>query len=63
MSNSFGLSRKFDTLEEVIPGRNVHRVDTKKKKKKPEIMTMGDESLFAAMAMPVVMSPILEKVN
>ncbi len=26
-------------------------------------MTMGDESLFAAMAMPVVMSPILEKVS
>lgn len=25
-------------------------------------MTMGDESLFAALAMPVVMIPILEKV-
>ncbi len=26
-------------------------------------MTMGDESLFAAMALPVVLSPILEKVR
>jgi hypothetical protein len=25
-------------------------------------MTMGDETLFAAMALPVVVGPILEKV-
>jgi hypothetical protein len=26
-------------------------------------MTMGDESLFASLAMPVVLIPILEKVS